>query len=160
MCLCEPGGCIWGGWLWLGAGAGTGCELAGGGGGSWAFVSSHLLTSMVLHMRPASCTHLNRALLSLVAVAGNWVMLFKKSCLENSTLAAVTQSTIRNESLQPAGFQHGHFLVSKDLGHKLSSSPSPLSRTAQAIRQGLGETCSFCCDLVSLSGTCDNTGYE
>jgi hypothetical protein len=32
---------------------------------------------MVLHMRPASCTHLNRALLSLVAVAGNWVMLLK-----------------------------------------------------------------------------------
>lgn len=37
-----------------------------GGGGSWAFVSSLLFTSMMLHMRPASSTHLNWALLSVV----------------------------------------------------------------------------------------------
>lgn len=84
MYLCASGGCVGGGWMWPGEqspGGGTGRGLAGGGGGSWAFVSSHLLTSvvlhMVLHMRPASCTQLNWALLSMVAVAGNWVMLFK-----------------------------------------------------------------------------------
>lgn len=73
----------------------TGEQSLGGGDGSWAFVSFHPFTSMVFHMRPASCTHLNWALLSMLGSSRQLGDAFKnKAVWKIPFRCAVAQSPI------------------------------------------------------------------